>query len=132
MSDEFFFNPDNPKKSFDVYKDKDPSDSIPIKYGNLKEVKNTIKLLESLYKKGKYNHKRITQVAMIMKVRLRVIKDMKIDKPKIQKEREARYELSEKYSNFLKSRTKEKQEDKRKKLSFKAVGPKTQRGKKQE
>jgi hypothetical protein len=28
----FFYNPDDPKKSFDVYIDKDPSDTIPIKY----------------------------------------------------------------------------------------------------
>tara|TARA_A100000171_G_scaffold50954_1_gene63713 strand:- start:3889 stop:4254 length:366 start_codon:yes stop_codon:yes gene_type:complete len=119
MSKEFFFNPNNPKKSFDVYKDKDKSDTIPIKYSNMKDVKNSIKLLESLYKKGKYNHRRISQVAMIMTVRLRVIKNMKTDKPKIRQEREARFELSEKYSKFLKSRTKEKDESKRKKLSFK-------------
>ena len=34
---EFFFNPNNPKKSFDVYKDKNPKDTINIKYSTLKE-----------------------------------------------------------------------------------------------
>ena len=38
----FLFNPNNPKKSFDVYIDKNPKDTIPIKYGNKKEVLNTI------------------------------------------------------------------------------------------
>ena len=42
---EFLFNPDNPKKSFDVYIDKNPKDTIPIKYKTLDDVKNTIKKL---------------------------------------------------------------------------------------
>ena len=29
---QFFFNPDNPKLSYDVYIDKNPSDTISIKY----------------------------------------------------------------------------------------------------
>ena len=29
---QFLFNPNNPKKSFDVYIDKNPNDTIPIKY----------------------------------------------------------------------------------------------------
>ena len=29
---QFLFNPNNPKKSFDVYIDKNPKDTIPIKY----------------------------------------------------------------------------------------------------
>ena len=40
---EFLYNPDDPKKSFDVYKDKNPKDTIPIKYTTLSDVKNTIK-----------------------------------------------------------------------------------------
>ena len=47
---QFFFNPENPKKSFDVYIDKDPSDTINIKYSTLDDVKNTINKLERLYK----------------------------------------------------------------------------------
>ena len=66
----FLFNPNNPKKSFDVYIDKDPSDTIPIKYTTVDDVKNTILKLEKLYKTDKYPHKRIWQVGMILKVRL--------------------------------------------------------------
>ena len=91
---QFLFNPDNPKKSFDVYIDKNPKDTIPIKYASLKDVKDTIKNLENLYKKGKYPHKRISQVGMILMVRTRVIKDKN---PKIDK---GRAELSKNILNF--------------------------------
>ena len=104
----FLFNPDDPSKSFDVYVDKDPSDTIHIKYKTLKDVKNTIKKLEKLYKQGKYPHKRIWQVGMIMYVRLKVLKKKK---PK-------QYQLSKKYFKFLGQRTKIKTETKRKKFSF--------------
>ena len=40
---QFLYNPDDPKKSFDVYIDKDPSDTIPIKYTTVNDVKDTIK-----------------------------------------------------------------------------------------
>ena len=70
---QFFYNPNNPKKSFDVYIDKNPRDTIHIKYTTLDDVKNTIHKLESLYKHKKYSHKRIWQVGMIMKVRLEVL-----------------------------------------------------------
>ncbi len=112
MSKEFLFNPNNPKKSFDVYVDKNPKDTIPIKYSTLKETKDTIKKLEKLYKSNKYPHNRITQVAMILMVRLRVIKN-KSPSP----DRNRRFEVAKRYFDFLKSRTKEKGED-RKKLKF--------------
>jgi len=105
----FLFNPNNPKKSFDVYVDKDPSDTISIKYKTLKDVKKTIKKLERLYKNNKYSHKRIWQVGMIMYVRLKVLKEKK---PK-------EYKLAKKYFLFLKNRTKIKSESQRKKLVFK-------------
>ena len=35
MSKDFLFNPKNPKKRFDVYIDKNPKDTIPIKYKTL-------------------------------------------------------------------------------------------------
>jgi hypothetical protein len=73
----FLYNPNNPDKSFDVYIDKNPDDTISIKYKTLDDVKNTIKKLERLYKNKKYTHKRIWQVGMIMKVRLEVLKDTK-------------------------------------------------------
>jgi len=92
----FLFNPDNPKKSFDVYIDKNPNDTIPIKYTTLQDVKDTILKLEKLYKSKKYTHKRIWQVGMIMKVRLNVLKNKKPEQ----------YNLSNKYFKFLGSRTK--------------------------
>ena len=107
---EFLFNPDNPKKSFDVYIDKNPKDTIPIKYKTLKDVEDTIKKLERLYKNNKYPHKRISQVAMIMMVRLRVIND-----------KDKRYKLSKKYFEFLKQRTKIKNDKDRKKLKFNII-----------
>jgi hypothetical protein len=92
----FLYNPHNPKKSFDVYIDKDPSDTIPIKYTTLNDVKQTIDRLERLYKTKKYPHKRIWQVGMIMKVRLEALKTKKPNE----------YNLSKKYFEFLKQRTK--------------------------
>ena len=54
---QFLYNPKNPKKSFDVYIDKNPKDTIHIKYTTLEDVKNTIDKLEKLYKHKKYTHK---------------------------------------------------------------------------
>lgn len=107
MSKEFLFNPNNPKKSFDVYIDKNPRDTISIKYSTLDDVKRTIKKLESLYKRNKYSHKRVSQVAMILRVRLRVINPS-----------DKRTLLANKYSEFLKERTKVKGFDKRKNMKF--------------
>ena len=106
---EFLYNPDNPKKAFDVYIDKNPKDTIPIKYTTLQDVKNTINKLERLYKTNKYPHKRIWQVGMIMYVRLKVLKDKK---PK-------EFKLSERYFKFLGKRTKIKGEKERKEFVFK-------------
>ena len=92
----FLYNPNNPKKSFDVYIDKNPKDTIHIKYTTLEDVKNTIHKLEKLYKNKKYTHKRIWQVGMIMKVRLEVLKNKK---PK-------QFNMSKKYYEFLGKRTK--------------------------
>ncbi len=91
----FYFNPNNPNKSFNVYIDKNPKDTIPIRYKTLQDVKDTILRLEKLYKSKKYSHKRIWQVGMIMKVRLEVLKEKK---PK-------EYALSKKYFEFLGKRT---------------------------
>ena len=92
----FLYNPKNPKKSFDVYIDKNPKDTIHIKYTTVQDVKNTIDKLEKLYKNKKYSHKRIWQVGMIMKVRLEVLKDKKPEQ----------YSISKKYFDFLRKRTK--------------------------
>ena len=110
--EQFLFNPNNPKKSFDVYIDKNKSDTIPIKYSTKSEVLKTVNTLEKLYKSNKYNHSRISKVAMILRVRLRIIKDKN---PKIDK---GRLKIAERYSEFLKKRTKIKNDSERKKLKF--------------
>jgi hypothetical protein len=112
----FLFNPNNPKKSFDVYIDKNPKDTINIKYTTVKDVINTIQKLEKLYKTNKYTHKRIWQVAMIMKVRLEVFKKYKKKYPNAKNVIE-RYNLSNRYFKFLSKRTKTK-ENLRRKLIF--------------
>ena len=93
---QFLFNPNDPKRSFDVYIDKNPKDTIPIRYKTVDDVKDTIQKLERLYKAKKYPHKRIWQVGMIMKVRLGVIASKK---PK-------EYALANRYFKFLGQRTK--------------------------
>ena len=115
---QFLYNPNNPKKSFDVYIDKDPSDTIPIKYTTVSDVENTIHKLEKLYKSGKYSHKRIWQVGMIMKVRLEAMKQHKKTKYPNAKNVSERYNLANKYFKFLGKRTKLSEEE-RKKLIFK-------------
>ena len=98
---QFLFNPNDPKRSFDVYIDKDPSYTIPIKYKTVKDVKKTIQKLERLYKNKKYTHKRIWQVGMILKVRLEaMLKHKKTLYPQA-KDVEKRYNLSKKYFHFF-------------------------------
>ena len=112
---QFLFNPNNPKKSFDVYIDKNPKDTISIKYTTPDDVKKTIKKLEKLYKTKKYSHKRIWQVGMIMKVRLQAIKKHNKNVKDISK----RYKMSDKYFKFLGKRSKEKNQILRRKMKFK-------------
>jgi len=97
---QFLFNPENPDTSFDVYIDKNPMDTINIKYTTIEDVKNTIDKLEKLYKTKQYTHKRIWQVGMIMYVRLNVLR---YKKPK-------QFALAKKYFNFLGKRTKLEEE----------------------
>jgi len=111
---QFLYHPDNPDKSFDVYIDKNPKDTIPIKFTTVDDVKHTITKLERLYKSGKYTHKRIWQVGMIMKVRLDAIKK---HNPKV-KGIKGRVALAEKYFKFLGKRTKTEKTE-RKKMVFK-------------
>ena len=92
---QFLYHPNNPKKSFDVYIDKNPKNTISIHYKSVDDVKATIEKLEKLYKEHKFSHKRIWQVGMIMKVRLQVLKEKK---PK-------EYKLAKRYFEFLGKRT---------------------------
>lgn len=94
-------------ENYDLYSDANPKDTIRIKYNTLENVKKTINKLESLYKKNKYDHKRIVQVVNVLNQRLKVIN-----------KNDPRYKLSNKYFEFLKGRTKLKN-DERKKLKFK-------------
>jgi len=114
---QFLYNPNNPKKSFDVYIDKNPKDTIHIKYTSISDVKHTIKKLERLYKSKKYSHKRIWQVGMIMKVRLEAMLKHKKDKyPNAKKVRE-RFSLANRYFKFLGKRSKKKGFNERKGFS---------------
>jgi len=103
----FLFNSDNPDKSFDVYIDKNPNDTIPIKYTTVNDVKKTIRTLEQLYKSKRYSHKRIWQVGMILYVRLKELKERK----------PLEYKLALKYFKFLRNRT-SLSDDERYKVKF--------------
>jgi hypothetical protein len=92
----FLYNSKNPKKSYNIFNNDNPSDTIHIKYTTVDDVKNTINKLEKLYKNKKYNHKRISQVGMIMKVRLELLKNKKPEQ----------YSLAKRYFEFLTKRTK--------------------------
>ena len=116
---EFLYHPDNPDKSFNVYVNKNPKNTINIKYKTLEDTLTTIKKLEKLYKSKKYSHKRISQVAMILKVRLGVIQKHKKTLYKKSKNVKKRYNISKKYYDFLKERTKKKSFRERKSLKFK-------------
>ncbi len=118
-SRQFLYNPNDPKKSFDVYIDKNPKDTIPISYKTVGDVKRTVRRLERLYKSGKYSHKRIWQVGMIMKVRLAAMlkhqnRLKNVDIPELKK----RANIAEKYFRFLGSRTKAKTFGERSKMIF--------------
>jgi len=116
---QFLFNPEDLKRSFDVYIDKDPSDTISIKYTTVDDVESTIKKLEKLYKAGKYPHKRIWQVGMILKVRLGVIKKYSKTRYPKAKRVSKRYKLAERYFKFLSKRSKVEGFNERKKMVFK-------------
>ena len=116
---QFLFNPEDLKRSFDVYIDKDPSDTISIKYTTVDDVESTIKKLEKLYKAGKYPHKRIWQVGMILKVRLGVIKKYSKTRYPKAKHVSKRYKLAERYFKFLSKRSKVEGFNERKKMVFK-------------
>ena len=118
---QFLYNPNNPKKSFDVYIDKNPKDTISVKYKTVEDLKNTIKKLEKLYKSGRYTHKRIWQVGMIIKVRLDAMMKHKKTLYKKAKKVKERRALAKKYFLFLRSRTKEKNQKVRKAMKFKII-----------
>lgn len=116
---QFLYNPNDPEKSFDVYIDKNPKDTIHIKYTTIGDIKDTIKKLERLFKTKKYSHKRIWQVGMIMKVRLEAMKKHQKTKYPNAKNLNKRFNLANKYFKFLSKRTKEPTFKERKQMTFK-------------
>jgi hypothetical protein len=90
-----------------LYTDEDSSDTVPIKFSSVKDVKDTIRMLEKLYKSDERPHVRISQIAQVMRQRMAVIN-----------KKDERYILANRYSEFLKKRTKE-QPAGRKKMIFK-------------
>lgn len=116
---QFLYHPNNPDKSFDVYINKNPKDTIPIKYTTIKDVKKTIKKLEKLYKAKKYPHQRIWKVGMILKVRLEAMKKHKKTRYKNAKNVSSRFKIANKYFKFLGKRTKKNTFKERKKMTFK-------------
>ena len=103
----FLYNHDNPKTSFDVYINKNPKDTIPIKYTSIKDVKDTIRKLERLYKAKKYPHTRIWKVGMILKVRLEAM-------VKHTGKKKTHFKHSKNYFHFLGQRTTKKEKERRK------------------
>ena len=115
----FLYNSKKPELSMDIYSNNNPKDTIPIKYSTLIELQNTIINLEKLYKNKKYNHKRISQVGLILKVRLEILNKYKKTKFKKAKNVYSRYLLAKKYFNFLKYRSKLNTFSERKNIDFK-------------
>lgn len=109
----FLYNPSDPSKSFDVYIDKNPEDTISIKYTTPEDVSDTIRKLEYLYKTRAYSHKRLWQVGMIMKVRLEAIYKRRTTKYKNAKHVSKRYSMAKKYFEYLSNRTKMNEYDRR-------------------
>ena len=116
---QFLYNPKDPKRSFDVYIDKNPKDTIPVKYKTVEELERTIQKLEKLFKSETYSHKRIWQVGMILYVRLGAMNKYKKTKYPNAKNVHKRYILAKKYFKFLGKRTKKKTLEERKALVFK-------------
>ena len=84
-------------KNYDLYSDANPKDTIRIKYKTIQDVKDTINKIEKLYKSDKITHSRAVQIINVMTQRLRVINTT-----------DPRTNLSKKYFEFLKTRTKQK------------------------
>tara|TARA_Y100000114_G_C11760054_1_gene329025 strand:- start:1796 stop:2128 length:333 start_codon:yes stop_codon:yes gene_type:complete len=98
-------------ENYDLYSDANPSNTVRIKYKTINDVKNTIQMLEKKYKNNEIKHNRNSQIVNVMTQRLRVIL-------KNHNKGKDRFELSKRYFDFLKERTKMKK-DKRKDLIFK-------------
>ncbi len=117
---QFLYDKENPTETFDLYHNTNPSDTINISYNNLNSLRLTIYNLEKLFQNDKYSHKRISQVVLVIKNRLLVIKKISNNSSKeYNRDLNNRIELIESYQNFLKQRTNIKPIENRKKLVFK-------------
>ncbi len=74
------------KKSKTVYTNSNPRNTIPIRFKTPEDVQNTIDRLEHLYSSKRYSAKRIWQVALILKIRLEVMKEKKPEEFALAKE----------------------------------------------
>ncbi len=92
----------------DLFTDANKSDTINIKYKTIDDLKNTINNLEKQYKNGKHTHKRISQIANLMKIRIGLIRNHNMPE----------YKLANNYTYFLKQRTLKKTPTTRRKLIF--------------
>ena len=97
-----------------LYTDENPKDTVRIKYATVKDIKFTINKLESLYARKLRPHARISKIANVLEQRMRVLKDKNPGNNEISK----RHALTKKYFEFLKRRTKQNTEEKRKELKF--------------
>ena len=79
------------KSGYDLFSDKNPKDSIRIEYSDITKIRSTISKLESLYKKDKYSHRRIVQVANVMNQRVKIQYG----------ENTSKFKLTNKYFNFF-------------------------------
>ncbi len=95
----------------DIFTDANPSDTINIKYKTIDDIKHTINNLEKQYKKGNRTHKRISQIANLMKTRIGLIRNHNMPE----------YKLADDYSYFLKQRTLKTNMSARRKLIFKLI-----------
>ena len=92
------------KSGYDLYSDKNPKDTVRIKYKTVEDIKETIKHTEKLYKEGKITNQRNFQIYNVMTQRLRVIKEKFGTNKKLNID--ARYELAQKHLENIKKRTK--------------------------
>lgn len=121
---EFLYNKKNPSKSRDIFSNDNPKDTVNVKYSNIKELKGSIIKLEKLFSNKEKNHKRISQIAMIMRVRINEISNKNKTYEKVRSKTylndlNKRVILIKKYTDFLKKRTKLKTFNERINIKFK-------------
>lgn len=75
-----------------LYTNENPSNTIPIRYRTIVDVKNTIQRLERLRKSKKYTRAKISQVAHVLEQRTRFMKG-----------KEKHNEIAKEYTKYLKA-----------------------------